>query len=127
MAVEVFFLHYIFQFCRILAFCFAGEACSRLLPLPIPASIYGLLLLLAGLKLGFVKLNQVQDTAHFLTGFFPVLFIPAAVGVMDLWEEIGALLLPVLLCLFPVTILVMAVSGRVTQAVSKRKEDSDHA
>ena len=120
-------MKYLKQFGIILTVSFLGEVLHHFIPLPIPASIYGLLLLLAGLKLGFVKLNQVQDTAHFLTGIFPVLFIPAAVGVMDLWEEIGALLLPVLLCLFPVTILVMAVSGRVTQAVSKRKEDSDHA
>ena len=52
----------IFQFLRIMVFCFAGELCYNFLPLPIPASVYGLLLLLAALKLGWVKLEQVIIT-----------------------------------------------------------------
>ena len=39
----------IFEFARIAAFCFAGEVCHLVLPLPIPASVYGLMLLLAAL------------------------------------------------------------------------------
>ena len=68
----------IFQFLRIMVFCFAGELCYNFLPLPIPASVYGLLLLLAALKLGWVKLEQVRTAALFLIGIFPLLFVPAA-------------------------------------------------
>ena len=39
----------IFEYARIAAFCFAGEVCHLVLPLPIPASVYGLMLLLAAL------------------------------------------------------------------------------
>ena len=56
----------IFQFLRIMVFCFAGELCYNFLPLPIPASVYGLLLLLAALNLGWVKLEQVRTAALFL-------------------------------------------------------------
>lgn len=42
----------IFEFARIAAFCFAGEVCHLVLPLPIPASVYGLMLLLAALRFG---------------------------------------------------------------------------
>lgn len=119
-------MKYLFQFCRILGFCFAGELCARLLPFPIPASIYGLLLLLAALKLGAVKLEQVRECALFLTGIFPLLFVPAAVGVMDLREELSALLLPALLAILPVTVLVMAVAGRVTQHFAKTGEVETH-
>ena len=87
----------IFQFLRIMVFCFAGELCYNFLPLPIPASVYGLLLLLAALKLGWVKLEQVRTAALFLIGIFPLLFVPAAAGVMDLWAELHAMLLPVLI------------------------------
>ena len=83
----------IFQFLRIMVFCFAGELCYNFLPLPIPASVYGLLLLLAALKLGWVKLEQVRTAALFLIGIFPLLFVPAAAGVMDLWAELHAMLL----------------------------------
>lgn len=119
-------MKYLFQFCRILGFCFAGELCARLIPLPIPASIYGLLLLLAALRLGAIKLGQVRETALFLTGVFPLLFVPAAVGVMDLRQELGALLLPALLAILPVTVLVMAVAGRVTQRFAKTGEVEPH-
>ena len=115
-------MRYVIQFCRILGFCFAGELCSRLLPLPIPASIYGLVLLVLALRLGLIRLEQIRETALFLTKIFPLLFIPAAVGVMELGAELEAMLLPASIALIPVTVLVMAVSGLVTQALSRRKE-----
>lgn len=117
----------IFEFARIAAFCFAGEVCHLVLPLPIPASVYGLMLLLAALRFGVVKLEQVRTAALFLTGIFPLLFVPAAAGVMDLWADLQAMLVPVLLALIPITILVMTVSGCVTQRLAERKEKSnDH-
>lgn len=112
----------IFEFARIAAFCFAGEVCHLVLPLPIPASVYGLMLLLAALRFGVVKLEQVRTAALFLTGIFPLLFVPAAAGVMDLWADLQSMLVPVLLALIPITILVMTVSGCVTQRLAERKE-----
>ena len=118
-------MRYLFQFARLLAFCFAGELLHTFLPLPIPASVYGLLLLLAALCTGIVKLEQVQEAGIFLTGIFPLLFVPAAAGVMDLWAELGKMLLPALVAIIPVTLLVFAVAGRTTQAVIRRKESND--
>lgn len=115
-------MKYVFQFLRILVFCLLGELLHWLLPLPIPASIYGLALLLLALKTGVVRLGQVKETANFLTGLFPVLFIPITAGVMELWDVLGKLWLPILITLIPVTILVMAVSGWVTQWVAGRKK-----
>ncbi|CAK7033299.1 MAG: Antiholin-like protein LrgA [Enterocloster aldenensis] len=115
-------MKYLFQFGTILAFCFLGELLHTLLPLPIPASIYGLALLLLALKMGFVKLSQVRETALFLTKIFPILFVPAAVGVMELYDSLMKMLIPVLLALLPVTVLVMIVSGRVTQRICGRGE-----
>ena len=100
----------IFEFARIAAFCFAGEVCHLVLPLPIPASVYGLMLLLAALRFGVVKLEQVRTAALFLTGIFPLLFVPAAAGVMDLWADLQAMLVPVLLALIPITILRASAS-----------------
>lgn len=112
-------MKYIFQFARILAFCFLGEILHAVLPLPIPASIYGLLALLAALLLGAVKLNDVKETGTFLTGIFPLLFVPAAAGVMELWAEMGELWLAIVIAIVPVTVLVMAASGQTTQALAK--------
>lgn len=112
-------MKYAFQFCRILLVCLLGEVLAHVLPLPIPASVYGLVLLLAALKLGILRLDQVKEAGGFLIDILPLLFVPAAVGVMNLWEELGAMLLPCLIAVIPVTLLVMGVSGRVTQRVRR--------
>lgn len=109
----------VFQFARILTVCFLGEALAAMLPLPLPASVYGLVLMLAALKLGVLRLEQVKDAGRFLVGILPLLFLPAAVGVMDLWAELRGMLLPCVLAAGPVTLLVMAVSGWVTQLAQR--------
>ena len=109
---ERFATKYIFQFARILAFCFLGEILHHVLPLPVPASVYGLVLLLL---------------ATYLTGIFPLLFVPAAAGVMELWAEMGEMLLPILVAIIPVTVLVMVSAGKTTQALTGRKnKEADH-
>ena len=119
-------MRYLFQFGRILAFCFAGEVLHAVLPLPVPASVYGLLLLLLALCFGIVRPEQVRETGLFLTGIFPLLFVPAAAGVMELWAELGVMLLPAVIAIVPVTVLVFAAAGRTTQAVIHRKENTQN-
>ena len=115
-------MKYIFQFARILIFCFLGELARLALPFPIPASVYGLMLMLIALKMGIVKLEQVRETGKFLISIFPLLFVPAAVGVMELSVQLGQLLIPIIITVIPITVLVCAVAGRTTQSVVKRKE-----
>ena len=112
---------YVFQFLRLLAFCFLGEVLHSVLPLPIPASIYGLALLLAALKIRLIGLEQVREAARFLIAVFPLLFVPGAAGIMELGPVLAESWLPVLLAVVLVTVLVMAAAGRATQAVSRRK------
>ena len=115
-------MKYILQFARITAFCLAGEVLAVVLPLPIPASVYGLLLMAAALKFGVLKLDQVRETGLFLTGIFPLLFVPAAAGVMELGSQLLNLLLPAVLAIVPITVLVMAVTGMVAQKCAGGKE-----
>mgnify|MGYP003261123842 FL=1 len=118
---------YLFQFARILVFCFLGEILHAVLPLPIPSSIYGLILLLLALRLNVIRMEDVKEVGLFLTGIFPLLFVPAAAGVMELWAEMGSMLLPILLAIFPVTVLVLITSGHTTQALIRRKQKgADH-
>lgn len=122
-------MKYIFQFARILAVCFLGEILAALLPLPVPASVYGLVLMLGALKSGVLRLEQVKDAGGFLVGILPLLFLPAAVGVMDLWAELRAMLLPCLIAVVPVTMLVMGATGWMTQCVQRllKKGDQENA
>lgn len=115
-------MKYIFQFARILGFCLAGELLHVLLPLPIPAGIYGLMLLAAALLTGLVKIEQVKQAGDFLTSLFPLLFVPTVAGVMEVWDLIAGNLLPIIIVLIPVTWAVMATAGRVTQTIMDRRK-----
>ena len=110
-------MKYVFQFARIMGFCLAGELLRYLLPLPIPAGIYGLVLLAAALLTGLVKLEQVKQAADLLTTMFPVLFVPVMVGVTEVWDLIAANWLVIVIAVVPVTWAVMAAAGKVTQRI----------
>ena len=98
-----------------------------MLPLPVPASVYGLVLLLAALNFKLVKLEDVKEVGTYLPGIFPLLFVPAAAGVMELWAEMGAMLVPILISIVPVTVLVMVSAGKTTQAMTgRKKKEADH-
>ena len=75
-------MKYVKQFGIILLISFAGEALNYLLPLPVPASIYGLVLMFLCLQLRVFRLEDVRDTALFLIEIMPLMFIPAATGLM---------------------------------------------
>ena len=100
-----------------------------MLPLPVPASVYGLVLLLLALNFRLIKLEDVKEVGTYLTGIFPLLFVPAAAGVMELWAEMGEMLLPILIAIIPVTVLVLVSAGRTTQALTSRraaKKEAEH-
>ena len=108
------------QFGIILLVSFVGEVLEKWIPLPIPASIYGLVLMLLGLVSGLIPLAAVKDTAYFLVEIMPLMFIPAATGLMTSWGIIRAKLFAYLAIAVITTVLVMVVSGRVTQFFLRR-------
>ena len=110
-------MKYITEFLTILAVSFVGELLHAVIPLPVPASIYGLVLMLILLISGLLKLDHVENAAQFLIDIMAVMFIPAGVGLVESWGELKAVLVPVLVITLVSTIVVMVVSGRVTQAV----------
>ena len=105
------------QFLLIILFSLIGELLHALIPLPIPASIYGLVLLFVALMTGLVKLSHVKETAKFLIEIMPIMFVPAGVGLMESGGEFQAMLVPILVILIVSTVLVMGVSGQVTQTI----------
>lgn len=116
------------QFSIILLISLVGEALSYLIPLPIPASIYGIALLFLLLCTGALRVESIREVSSFLIAIMPVMFIPAAVELM---ESFGLLLpaLPAYIVITLVsTIAVMAVAGRAAQAVIRRSsgEESRH-
>lgn len=115
-------MKYIRQFLWILLFSFAGELLKFVIPLPVPASIYGLLLLLLALVTGILRLESVKETSKFLIEIMPLMFIPAAVGLLESWDALSGILIQVLTATVVSTVLVMGVSGKVTQALIRKKQ-----
>ena len=115
-------MKYVKQFVIIIAISFIGEFLKYVLPLPVPASIYGMVLMFAALLTGVLKLDDVKDTAKFLIEIMPLMFIPAGVGLMVSWNTLRPLLIPVAIITIVTIITVMIVSGHTAQFVLKRQE-----
>ena len=113
-------MKFIFQFLIIMAFAFAGELLHHFIPLPIPASIYGIVLLYIALELKLVKVKDIKETSSFLISIMPIMFLPPAVGIVQSWSLITGIWLPCAVVIVVSTVVVMAVSGRVTQRLVRK-------
>ena len=115
-------MKYVKQFLIILAISLIGELLKYVLPLPIPASIYGMVILFICLKTGLVKLEDVKDAGKFLIEIMPVMFIPAGVGLMTSWGTLQAILVPVSIITVLTTITVMIATGWVSQTIIRKSK-----
>jgi holin-like protein len=115
-------MKYIKQFAIIILIAFIGEILNACLPLPIPGSIYGLILLLICLCTGWIKLRHIEETAGFLLDIMPLLFLPAIVRLVTMGTDLKRLLIPLIIAGVPVTILVMGCTGKITDFCLRLKE-----
>lgn len=118
-------MKYMKQFCLIMFISFLGEVLHHYLPLPIPSSIYGLVILFVGLMTGVVKLSHVEETGRFLIEIMPLMFIPAAVGLLESWGILAPIWIPIIGITLITTVIVMIVSGKVTQFVIRLEKRSE--
>ena len=109
------------QFMIILLLSFLGEVLKMFIQLQIPASEYGLVLMLVCLMTGVLKTSQVKDAAFFLIEIMPVMFIPAAAGLIDSWGVLRPLIVPIMIITVVITVFVMAVTGRVAQMIAQKR------
>lgn len=112
-------MKYLKQFLVILVFSFLGELCRYLIPYPIPASIYGMVLLFGALSMKLIRLDQVREGGSFLVSCLPVLFVPPAVALMEYWTQLEDALLPLLIIVPVTTALTFGIAGIVTQTLMK--------
>ena len=115
-------LEYLLQFLVILAVSLLGELLNRVVPLPIPASIYGMLILFVALCTGVIKLSYVKGAGKLLIFIMPLLFLLAAVGLVDSWAVMQGFIVAIIVTVAVSTVLVAAAAGRVTQYFINRKE-----
>lgn len=119
-------MKYLKQFIIIMLVSCIGELLYYLLPLPIPATIYGLVIMLGLLIFKIVPLNAVKETAEFLIEIMPVMFIPAGVGLIVYWPQLKDVLVPICVIIIVSSILVMLVTGKISDLLIHRKGADDH-
>ncbi len=117
-------MKYVKEIMWIIVFTFVGEVLNAALPLPVPAGVYGLFLMLLALMTGVIHVADVEGAGNFLLDTMTMMFLPAAVGIMAATDVLFPVLLPYIVIIVVSTILVMTVTGRMAQFILKRTEKS---
>ena len=118
-------MKYLKQFSIILFISLLGEILHSIVPLPVPASIYGLAILFTALSTGIIPVEEVRETGRFLIEVMPLMFIPAAVGLLGAYHTLMPVLVPYVVITLVSTLLVMLVAGRVTQTMTGGEQTNE--
>lgn len=113
------FMKYIKQIFIILGICLIAEMMEYFIPLPIAASIYGMVLMLVALMTKLIPLKEVEDVADFLTENMTIMFIPSTVGIITAVDEMKKMLIPLVVISVVTTLLIMAVTGWISQGIMR--------
>lgn len=120
-------MKYLKQLTVILVVSLVAEALGYFIPLPVPASVYGLILMFILLCTGIVKLDMVQDVADFFLQIMPFFFVAPTVKLMTSFDAIRGNILVLLLMSFVSTVVVIFVTGHVAQFIMRlRKRGKDN-
>lgn len=115
-------MNYVKQFCIILAFSFAGEILNRLIPLPVPASIYGLVLMFLALEFKIIKVEHIKEVSKFLLGIMSIFFVPSSVGFINALPLMKKYGIQFAIIGIASTVIVFGITGQVTQLLMKIRE-----
>ena len=108
------------QLSIIITISFIAELMEHLIPLPVAASMYGLILMLVGLITKLIPLEKVEGAADYLIEIMPILFVPATVGIMTSVDALKEMLVPLCVISASTTVLIMVVTGKVAQRILRR-------
>ncbi|MFD3228734.1 CidA/LrgA family protein [Rahnella aceris] len=88
---------------------FAGNAISSLLPLTIPGSIIGMLILFGLLSTQILPFKWVKPGCNVLIRYMALLFVPIGVGVMNYYEQLRTQFGPLVVSCLVSTLIVLLV------------------
>lgn len=121
-------MNYIFQLSIIFGISFIGEVLNALLPLPVPASVYGLVILFVLLCTKIIKLEQVETVSEYMMAIMPMFFIEPTVGIMKSFDIIRGNVFSLFAASFLSFAAVVAVTGLVSQSIirfGKKKKEKE--
>lgn len=110
------------QIAIILAVSFAGEALHSIIPLPVPGSIYGLLMMLALLMTGVVKIHEVKAVGDWLITLMPIMFVAPTAGLISGFDSYRGFIIPIIVIVLVTTPLTMVVTGKTVEGLMRVEE-----
>lgn len=108
------------QFGIILIILFLGETISVLTKIAVPGTIIGMIILLAALLTGFLKIEMIEDVANVILDHLAFLFIPASVGLLKSFHLVRDEWIYILIILVLSTALVIGVTALTVQFLRRR-------
>ncbi|MFI3212063.1 MAG: CidA/LrgA family protein [Eubacteriales bacterium] len=115
-------MKYVMQLMIIFGVSMVGEFLNKILPLPVPASVYGLVIMFLLLVTKIVKVEQVEDVSKYLMAIMPLFFIEPSVGLMNSFEAIKGNVIALCLASFLSFVAVMVVTGLSAQFIIRKKK-----
>lgn len=103
----------------LLLFLYLGKGVQYLTHLPIPGSIFGLLLLFVGLSIRLLPLHYVLPTANFLLNYITLFFVPVGVGLLQYTDLLSAHWLTIIVSSLVSTVAVLVSVGWIYQRLAK--------
>ena len=123
-------MKYMKQIGVIATIAFIAELLYFVVPLPIPASVYGMAILFFSLCFGIIKIEMVQDVADWILSIMPIFFIAPTVGLIEAFEDIKGQVLPLVLICIISTVVVTSVTGLTAQGIirlrSRKKGEKEN-
>ncbi|AMB99314.1 murein hydrolase regulator LrgA [Aerococcus urinaehominis] len=120
-------MKYLKQTFIILGITLIAELLSALIPLPLPASIYGMIILFACLMSGLIKLDQVEEAGQFLIAIMPVMFVAPAAGLITSWPDLKPHIWAWLAIIIFTTIFIMVITAKTAQFMTRNKSEAKQA
>lgn len=105
----------------LLLFQCAGEALSRLLALPVPGPVTGMLLLFVALRVRDSVPASIGVAGDGLATHLSLLFVPAGVGVMMHFGQLADEWVPIALALVVSTVATIAAAALTFVALARRQ------
>jgi holin-like protein len=115
--LQVLFIH---------VFLFLGTGLKEIIPLPIPGSMFGLILLFLALYFKFVKLEWVEKGAKWLMAELLLFFVPSAVGIVNYDDILSLQGAEIVLLIGISTVIVLGMTALVAEKITGRKRGEQH-
>lgn len=116
-------MKYLKQFAILLACLFIGSIIKSLVPLPIPETIYGMVILFLIFIFKLLKPDDIRITANAILDNMAILFVPAGVGIIEHIDLLKENIVAIFIITFLTAIIAMIITMILVKKLNKRENN----